>query len=673
MPGFGLRKNLVFEWNGTCHRIDRMQPNGEIVLERMKDENLSIVGQDVLLRAYANGEITSSPTGINGKNVSVPGFSRPLDEVPDAVKNEVARRQHYLQMILTLEDFVFTKGRLQPMILEVAEKIADPHPPSTITLWRWYRRYSATQDIRSLIPRTDRRGSSMLKQSSRVLQLASEAIEEAFILSPRATCVSIYTRLLAKIDADNRQLPTTAQLKRPALRTVYRMLGRVEAYQQVVFREGKAAADKKYRLIKASTRTTHILERVEIDHTPLDLFLVDDKTGLPLGRPTLTVVIDHFSRMLLGYYLSYGAPSLAAVMGALKHAILPKSPVVEVIPKLHVEHAWPCYGRPDRMVVDNGMEFHSKALEEVALDLGSHLLFCPKFEPRFKGAVERYLGTINRFLSHQLPGTSLARLHERGDYDPQKHAVLTLAEFNHIFHKWVLDVYAQTIHRGVHETPWSRWHDGLGHRSPDLPDNVRALQRRIGKIEERSLRHDGILLRGVRYNSAELAPILYAHGIGTRVRVLYDAEDLGTVQVWGPDAQEPICVPALDQSYARGLTELQNKMIQAMVREKGASQQDSAALERAKRELVAVVDELMASRKQRDRRRAGAIRGISSNKPESELHAEVAHGEREVTSKAEATGKIKQLPIASLDHDAPPPAIYALFRPGQQRGEEPVL
>jgi putative transposase len=673
MPGFGLRKNLVFEWNGTCHRIDRVQPNGEILLERTEDGVLSIAGQDVLLRAYSAGEIKAFPAYTNGRDGGVPTFSRPLDELSDAIQNEVARRRHYLQTILSLENVVFTKRRLQPIILEAAEQISDPHPPSTITLWRWYRRYRATRDGRALIPRIDRRGSSMLKQSGRVLQLASDAIEEAFSFSPQATCVSIHTRLLAKIDAENRQLPTTAQHKRPALRTMYRMLGRVEAYQQAAFREGKAAADKKYRLVKASTRTTHILERVEIDHTPLDLFLVDDKTGLPLGRPTLTVVIDHFSRMLLGYYLSYAAPSLAAVMGALRHAILPKPPVAEVIPKLRVEHAWPCYGRPDRMVVDNGLEFHSKALEEVALDLGSHLLFCPKFEPRFKGAVERYLGTINRFLSHQLPGTSLARLHERGDYDPQKHALFTLAEFNHIFQKWVLDVYAQTIHRGVHETPWCRWHDGLKHRSPELPESVHALQRRIGQIEERALRHDGILLHGIRYNSAALAPILCAYGIGTKVRILYDHEDLGTVYVWGPDDQEPICVPALDQNYACGLTELQNKMIRTMVREKGASQQDSTALEQAKRDLVAVVDDLMTSRKQRDRRRAGAIRGLSSNKPEPELHAEAATSKREQPPRDEATRKIKRVPAASTNFDSPPPATYALFRPGLQRGEETTI
>ena len=41
-----------------------------------------------------------------------------------------------------------------------------------------------------------------------------------------------------------------------------------------------------------------------------------------------------------------------------------------------------------------------------------------------------------------MPGTSFSRYYQRGDYDPQKHALMTLVEFKHIFEKWVLDVYA---------------------------------------------------------------------------------------------------------------------------------------------------------------------------------------------------------------------------------------
>jgi len=470
-------------------------------------------------------------------------------------------------------------------------------------------------DTRALISRTDLRGSKRPRQTDLVLQLISEATEQAFKVSPRATGRQIYTFLLAKIEMANRNAIQEKPLKPPGLRTLYRLLARSDVYEMTRLKEGRTAADKQLTIVKVGVKTSRILERVEIDHTPLDLFLIDEKSLLPLGRPTLTVVVDHFSRMLLGYYLSFDSPSTAAVMGALRHAILPKLPAESVIPSMKTEHSWPCYGRPEVMVVDNGLEFHSNDLESVVYDLGTRIQYCPKHQPRFKGVVERYLKTVNYFFAHQLPGTSFARFYHRGDYDSQRSAILTFAEFKQIFEKWVVDVYSQTLHRGIGVTPWSRWHEGLNYYEPELPADIQALQSRIGKVTERALRKDGINLNGIRYNSDSLGSILRKFGTGVRVRVLYDTEDLGAIQVWSPDDTEPVRVEALNQKFAKGLTEKQNESIRKALLEKGASTENRAALERARYELAESVQELMVSRKQTDRRRSAALRGISSSQP----------------------------------------------------------
>ncbi|MCG9065768.1 DDE-type integrase/transposase/recombinase [Laribacter hongkongensis] len=664
MAGFALRKHMDFEWSGAQYRIERLQPNGEILLERLEDGHLQIVSREALLQAFSSGEVRANP---NPAPVKLPmPFSRPLDELPEAVRGEVVRRHAYIQALLDDGAQNFNTDYLAPIVASVATRINDPKPPSRATLWRWYRRYVTHRDNRALIPRIDQRGSHRLKQGARVLQLAEQAIEEAYRASPAATAPVIYTRLLAKIEADNRQLPPAHQLKVPSLRTVNRLLHRVEAYSQVVLREGKAIADKRFRLVMGGTQTQRILERVEIDHTPLDLFLIDERSGLPAGRPTLTVVIDHYSRMLLGYYLSFGNPSTAAVMGALRHAILPKQPVKTTVPALQIQHAWVCYGRPDLLVIDNGLEFHSGDLETVAFDLGIRLQYCPKHEPRFKGTVERYLKTINHFFTHQLPGTSLARLHLRGEYDPQQHAVLTLAEFNQVFQKWVLDVYAQTIHGSLGQTPWSKWQEGLQRYEPELPDSLHALQRRIGKVVECSLRPDGVRLHGIHYNCQALSPILMSYGHGVKVRVLYDPEDMGEVQLWAPDSAEPVCVPALDQSYARGLTELQNQLIRRALREKGRSAQDGAALQRAKHELIQAVDGLMHSRKQRERRRGAAIVGQSSSKPASTA-LQASSQEQPSTT---ASPKAERQNLTQAPTQNRPPTIYPAFElPSRPDGE----
>ncbi|MTD33057.1 integrase catalytic domain-containing protein [Paludibacterium denitrificans] len=515
MSGFALRKSMTFEWDGTAFRIDRLPSDGSALIERLSDGQFSTVSRHQLLQAFGAGKIRTLSQEKNQPTVPDRIFMEPLASIPEHLQKEARRRHQYLQAIADAGVAPSSKIELRDVVTECAEQIGDLKPPSRATIFRWYRKFIQQNDTRALIPKYHRRGNRQLRQPKLILDMAGQAIEEAFKLSPRASIRQIYHRLVGKIELHNRKLLPIEHLKVPSERTVHRMVQQLEAFQLVAYRDGKLAASKKFRRVLNSVETSRILERVEVDHTPLDLFLIDEVSGLPLGRPTLTVMIDHFSRMLLGYYLSYGNPSTAAVMGALRHAVLPKELSHAAIPGLTIENQWECYGRPDVMVLDNGMEFHSNDLESVAFDLDIRLQYCPKHEPRFKGVVERYLKTINYFFAQQLPGTSMARLHLRGDYDPIKHAVLTFAEFNHLFQKWVVDVYAATPHRGLHgRCPRDVWKDGLQHREPELPESLQALQCRIGQVQERRLRPDGIQLNGIRYNGDSLTRILQSYGPG---------------------------------------------------------------------------------------------------------------------------------------------------------------
>jgi len=106
--------------------------------------------------------------------------------------------------------------------------------------------------------------------------------------------------------------------------TVRQIALTVDRYQVMRARHGKQVANAKRKPRAAGVVTTRPLERVELDHFLCDVHLVCGKTGVALGRPWLTLAVDHYSGMVVGYHLSFATPSAASVLAALRHAILPK-------------------------------------------------------------------------------------------------------------------------------------------------------------------------------------------------------------------------------------------------------------------------------------------------------------------------------------------------------------
>lgn len=87
---------------------------------------------------------------------------------------------------------------------------------------------------------------------------------------------------------------------------------------------------------------THILEQVQIDHTVIDLIIVDERDRSPIGRPYLTIAIDIFSRAILGMVVTMEAPSSVSVGLCLAHAVSDKRPWLE---RLGVQMDWVMSGK----------------------------------------------------------------------------------------------------------------------------------------------------------------------------------------------------------------------------------------------------------------------------------------------------------------------------------------
>lgn len=155
------------------------------------------------------------------------------------------------------------------------------------------------------------------------------------------------------------------------------------------------------------------LDAVQIDHTKVDIILVDPIDRWPIGRPWLTLAIDLHSRCIAGMLLSLEAPSVTSVGLCLVHVATDKA---GWLAERGIKAEWPVVGKPRLISVDNGAEFHSAAFERGCEQHGIAIHWRLPGQPHFGGIIERVTGSLMK-LVHELPGTTFSNPTERHGYD----------------------------------------------------------------------------------------------------------------------------------------------------------------------------------------------------------------------------------------------------------------
>jgi len=166
----------------------------------------------------------------------------------------------------------------------------------------------------------------------------------------------------------------------------------------------------------------------EVDATRADVILVSFDRQTILGKPTLYIVIDVFSRMIVGYYVSLAPESWMEAMVAIEHAATNK---VEYCAKYGIdisEEDWPCHSLPKNLVSDRG-ELKAQYTERF-VNLEVDVLNAPSYRGDLKPFVESRFHITNETIRDLLPGSTEAQQRVRGDKDPSKEAALTIEEFN---------------------------------------------------------------------------------------------------------------------------------------------------------------------------------------------------------------------------------------------------
>jgi len=353
--------------------------------------------------------------------------------------------------------------------------------------------------------------------------LLSSCIQEFYLKPERPRLAALMLEIRRRFAERN--------LRAPNYRTVLSRIQALDLRMVTAKREGSKKARELLGPVAISTlQPERPMDVLQIDHTPVDVIVVDQQKRLPIGRPWLTLAIDVRTRMVAGFHVSLWAPSTLSLSLVLSQAVLPKTSWLADRELQTLE--WPVHGLPRTLHVDNAKEFHAEALVRGCQEYGIRLDHRPPGQPHFGGHIERLIGTMMGAV-HLLPGTTFSSVSQKGSYASEERASLTLAELERWLALQIAGVYHLSIHSALGKTPLAAWQEDAETtaRPRDPLDETEFFLSFLPAVP-RQIRRDGIHFHNIRYWDNVLTP--WAGRLKEPLLVKYDPRNLSRIYVQDP-------------------------------------------------------------------------------------------------------------------------------------------
>jgi len=273
MSAINLKKGSKVFYKNEEHQIIQIINFNKVAIKDIQTNDIINVSLN---------ELSSSSTAIKEKSY-----------IEDYSEQEWTQAKKRYQII---ENLIFTK-RTKANV----EKVAKENNYSSVTLYNWIKLYEQTQEISSLIPNTSQRGKKGGRLNTHVENIISLILDEYFLNKQRYSFKRIYNKIYKQCKENNLIPPHENTIR-----------NRIDALDQKLVtkkRHGHKESNKQFENYEGEfPEGNYPLDFIQIDHTPLDIRVVDKIHRKPIGRPYLTLAIDVYSRMIAGIYVSLQAP-----------------------------------------------------------------------------------------------------------------------------------------------------------------------------------------------------------------------------------------------------------------------------------------------------------------------------------------------------------------------------
>ena len=283
----------------------------------------------------------------------------------------------------------------------------------------------------------------------------------------------------------------------------------------------------------------------QIDATIADVYLVSEQNRENIiGRPTLYLVVDVFSRAIVGIYIGLENPSWVSAMEALSNAMADKVAYCAAYDIDITSDMWPMQGLPESIIGDKG-EMLGQHVEVLSKAFHVDIQNTPSYRADWKGVVERYFRTVQTKMKPFVEGyvTKAAIGKKRHGNDYRQDGILTLKEFTQMMIRIVLYYNNEHINKtydidsdipkDLPANPLILWNWGIEYRTGLLrrPEsqlvNVNLLPHTTATITEH-----GLKLFGCYYSCKEALECGWFEGNyrGPKsVKVAYDMYSTNTI------------------------------------------------------------------------------------------------------------------------------------------------
>ena len=573
-------------------RIKRLKINSEVIylgiryivvsidppnvfIKRVDTDGVSIMVDfsELVLKASISNE--NSPEYINFTSDS---YNRSFEALEDDKKNIVYKRMDIIKPLIVLK--TIKEGNVRAVYEfrehysdltdknedlsrlnqeELINRISKKNNISVRTIKRYLAAYKKAENIKEksgvegLVPRTlnifNPKNTSIILDTIDVridsvyIPIIEDVISREYLTTKQVNKKNIYDSICIKCFIKN--------IHPPKMITIYKLLDRIDPQLKSRLRNSKEAAAIYDDIERGFSNqdAMYPLHIVEIDHTQLDMDIMDINTGYVIGRPWITMGIDVYSRMVWCMYISFEPPSINRVRKAIENGVFIKDNK-----KYDTNNKWDIFGIPNTIFLDNGTDFTSVEVKRMINDtLKSHVKYRPVRTPRYGAVIERLFGTINAGLIHRLDGTRKSNFRQLGEYEPEKMAALTLDDIKELLSIYITDIYHCSEHKGLpkyENIPLVRYIEGI--KKVGYPEFISKSDEAFYKTElmatdMKPYTRDGVRLENVIYKSPEFSQFI--GGRDKKYKIKYDIDDISKIYILHPKLNKYIELSAVNPSY----------------------------------------------------------------------------------------------------------------------------